>query len=60
MFTTTNEGDVAMTNQQFDAVIKMVLSIYDSNKDNPEVARKMILNLIIDERTREQYENPIS
>ena len=49
-----------MTNQQFDAVIKMVLSIYDSNKNNPEVARKMISNLIIDEKTREQYEKPIN
>ncbi|MCL2462249.1 MAG: hypothetical protein FWF44_06240 [Defluviitaleaceae bacterium] len=54
------KGEESMTNQQFDAVIKMVLSIYDSNKANPELARKMVANLIIDTNARKEYEKPLN
>ena len=56
--TATRDDDI-MTNQQFDAIIKMVLNLLDSNKGNPELARKMILDLIIDEKTRADHEKPL-
>ncbi|MCL2852355.1 MAG: hypothetical protein FWE20_04875 [Defluviitaleaceae bacterium] len=52
------EGDDTMTNQQFDTVIKMVLNLLDSNEDDPELAREMILDLIIDEKSRQQFKAP--
>ena len=52
------EEDI-MTNQQFDSIIKMVLNIYDSNKDNPDLARKMVLSLLTDEKARKEYEKPL-
>ncbi|MDR1574055.1 MAG: hypothetical protein LBS24_07070 [Clostridiales Family XIII bacterium] len=52
------EGEV-MTNQQFDAIIKMVLNLIDSNTDKPDIARKMIVDLLIDERARQEHEKPL-
>ncbi|MCL2352006.1 MAG: hypothetical protein FWC55_05680 [Firmicutes bacterium] len=54
------KGEECMTNQQFDAVLKMALSIFDSNKSDPELARKMIVKLIIDEKARQEYEKPMN
>lgn len=48
-----------MTNQQFDAVIKMVLHLIDANDSDPKMAREMILDLLIDEKTREKFEKPM-
>jgi hypothetical protein len=48
-----------MTNQQFDAIIKMVLNLIDSNADKPDVARRMIVDLLIDEKARAEHEKPI-
>jgi hypothetical protein len=48
-----------MTNQQFDAIIKMVLNLIDSNADKPDLARKMIVDLLIDEKARRDHEKPL-
>jgi len=54
------EGDECMTNQQFDAVIKMVLHLIDANEADPKAAREMILDLLIDEKSRKKFEKPLS
>jgi hypothetical protein len=48
-----------MTNQQFDAIIKMVLNLIDSNQDRPDTARKLIADLLIDEKERQRHEKPL-
>jgi len=53
------KGEDYMTNQQFDAVIKMVLHLIDANDSDPKMAREMILDLLIDEKTREKFEKPM-
>ncbi len=58
MSMTTAKGEETMTNQQFDAIIKMVLNLLDSNKENPEVARRMIVDLLIDEKAKQEHEKP--
>jgi hypothetical protein len=50
------EGESVMTNQQFDAILKMVLDLLDAYKNEPGVARKKIARLIIDEKAREEFE----
>jgi hypothetical protein len=52
-------ADDTMTNQQFDAIIKMVLNLIDSNTEKPDVARKMIVDLLIDEKARQEHEKPL-
>jgi hypothetical protein len=47
-----------MTDHQFDAIIKMVLDLLDSNQDRPETARKLIADLLIDKQDRQAYEKP--
>jgi len=54
------DGEEYMTNQQFDAVIKMVLHLIDANEADPKTARKMILDLLIDEKSRNDFEKPMS
>ena len=58
MIATAIMGEDTMTNQQFDAIIKMVLNLLDSNRENPELARKMIVDLLIDEKARKEREKP--
>jgi hypothetical protein len=53
-------GEDTMTNQQFDAIIKMVLNLIDSNADKPDVARKMIVDLLIDEKARQEHEKSLA
>jgi hypothetical protein len=55
----TLKGEECMTNQQFDAIIKMVLNLIDSNTDKPELARRMIVDLLIDEKARQDHEKPL-
>jgi hypothetical protein len=55
---TAAEGEEMMTNQQFDAIIKMVLNLLDAHKAKPEIARKKIAGLLIDEKAREEFEKP--
>ena len=45
-----------LTNQQFDAILKMVLNLLDAHKNEPDVARKKIAGLLIDEKAREEFE----
>jgi hypothetical protein len=56
MTTATIGGESIMTNQQFDAILKMVLDLLDAYKNEPDVARKKIARLIIDEKAREEFE----
>jgi hypothetical protein len=57
MTTATMEtGEEIMTNQQFDAIIKMVLNLLDAHKREPGIARKKIAGLLIDEKAREEFE----
>ena len=56
----TLKGEENMTNQQFDAIIKMVLNLIDSNADKPDLARKMIADLLIDEKARQDHEKPLN
>jgi hypothetical protein len=52
------EGAEVMTNQQFDAVIKMVLNLFDATSSDPELTRKMIVDLFIDDQIRQEHEKP--
>ncbi|MDR2088126.1 MAG: hypothetical protein LBP73_02095 [Clostridiales Family XIII bacterium] len=54
------KGEEVLTNQQFNAIIKMVLNLIDSNADKPGVARKMIADLLIDEKARQEHEKPLA
>jgi hypothetical protein len=56
MSSVTAKGEDIMTNQQFDAILKMVLNLLDAHKDEPNVARKKIAGLLIDEKAREEFE----
>jgi hypothetical protein len=56
MTTATVEGESVMTNQLFDAILKMVLNLLDAYKNEPDVARKKIVRLLIDEKAREEFE----
>jgi hypothetical protein len=47
-----------MTDHQFDAIIKMVLDLLDSNKNRPETARQLIADLLIDKQDRQAYKEP--
>jgi hypothetical protein len=47
-----------MTNQQFDAVIKMVLNTIDLASDVTTM-RKAILELLIDDKTKQEYQKPL-
>jgi hypothetical protein len=53
---TLARGEDIMTNQQFDAILKMVLNLLDAYKNEPEIARKKIAGLLIDEKTRTEFE----
>jgi hypothetical protein len=54
--TAAMERESIMTNQQFDAILKMVLDLLDAYKNEPGVARKKIARLLIDEKAREEFE----
>jgi hypothetical protein len=59
MTTTTMESEEEiMTNQQFDAVIKMVLNTMDLTSDVATM-RKAILELLIDDKTKQEYQKPL-
>jgi hypothetical protein len=53
---TLARGEDIMTNQQFDAILKMVLNLLDAHKNEPEIARKKIAGLLIDEKARAEFE----
>ena len=52
--------ETPVTNQQFDAIIKMLLHLIDSNRDSPELIRRMIVDLLIDERARQEHQTPFA
>jgi hypothetical protein len=55
---TINEEEI-MTNQQFDAVIKMVLNTIDLASQDVATMRKAILDLLIDTETKQEYRKPL-
>jgi hypothetical protein len=56
--TTIRTEEEIMTNQQFDAVIKMVLNTIDLASDVTTM-RKAILELLIDDKTKQAYQKPL-
>jgi hypothetical protein len=48
-----------MTNQQFDAIIKMVLNTIDLASQDVATMRKAILDLLIDDKTKQEYQKPL-
>jgi hypothetical protein len=48
-----------MTNQQFDAIIKMVLNTIDLASQDVAITRKAILDLLIDDKTKQEYQKPL-
>jgi hypothetical protein len=48
-----------MTNQQFDAIIKMVLNTIDLASQDVITMRKAILDLLIDDKTKQEYQKPL-
>jgi hypothetical protein len=48
-----------MTNQQFDAIIKMVLNTIDLASQDVTTMRKAILDLLIDDKTKQDYQKPL-
>lgn len=60
MTTATMEtGEEIMTNQQFDAIIKMVLNTIDLASQDVTTMRKAILDLLIDDKTKQEYQKPL-
>ena len=59
MTTATTEDEEIMTNQQFDAVIKMVLNTIDLASQDVATMRKAILDLLIDNETKKEYQKPL-
>ena len=58
MSTIAMEGaaEEIMTNQQFDAIIKMVLNTIDLASQDVTTMRKAILDLLIDDKTKQEYQ----
>jgi hypothetical protein len=56
---TTIKEEEIMTNQQFDAVIKMVLNTIDLASQDVATMRKAILDLLIDNETKQEYRKPL-
>ncbi|MDR2175242.1 MAG: hypothetical protein LBO82_04810 [Synergistaceae bacterium] len=52
-------GEEIMTNQQFDAIIKMVLNTIDLASQDVITMRKAILDLLIDDKTKQEYQKPL-
>ena len=60
MSTVVAEGmEEIMTNQQFDAIIKMVLNTIDLASQDVTTMRKAILDLLIDEKTKQEYQKSL-
>jgi hypothetical protein len=55
----TLEEESILTNQQFDAIIKMVLNTIDLTSQDVTTMRKAILDLLIDDKTKENYQKPL-
>jgi hypothetical protein len=58
MATMRTEEEI-MTNQQFDAIIKMVLNTIDLASQDVMIMRKAILDLLIDDKTKQDYQKPL-
>jgi hypothetical protein len=58
MATMRTEEEI-MTNQQFDAIIKMVLNTIDLASQDVTTMRKAILDLLIDDKTKQDYQKPL-
>jgi hypothetical protein len=54
---TLGREEEIMTNQQFDAILKMVLNVIDSA--GAEKARDAVVDLMIDRVDREEYQKPL-
>ena len=59
MPSTIAEGEEIMTNQQFDAIIKMVLNTIDLASQDVATMRKAIADLLIDDKTKQEYQKPL-
>ena len=59
MPSTIAEGEEIMTNQQFDAIIKMVLNTIDLASQDVGTMRKAIADLLIDDKTKQEYQKPL-
>jgi hypothetical protein len=59
MATVTIKEEEIMTNQQFDAIIKMVLNTIDLAAQDVTTMRKAILDLLIDSEAKQEYQKPL-
>lgn len=59
MTVATMKEEEIMTNQQFDAIIKTVLNTIDLAAQDVTTMRKAILDLLIDNETKQAYQKPL-